>query len=363
MKLRIICLICCFSLLLSGCRTASAVRNVLEGSSSSEASSQGREIPLSSSLSDAEAGDTPTIPEAIIDNAPLGCGFAVVRMPERYPELPKPTREFDLSAQFGGAQLDTVVIIPFIDGMELNISLSESDTVLHSFRAELGECYLLKTFLSEGIPAVYVSANYEDDHWIWYSSYDGYGEMEVEYVMSSIYGMGGDFEDGSFYYSPYVWAIAVAPSVIDKLTGNWEEYLWETVAYAISLVEDRSAYNEAGFITLHEDIVNSYIESLYPNATGWPPVNDDFADYFLYDSATSSYTIGYMDFGNTVIWEIIEYISNELDDGGNVWVGVTDIDSGSYEAYDIVFAAKSPMDENDIIPFMATGIGILEAVG
>ena len=358
MKKLFICLLCSFALLLCGC--SSEKQNAPSASQASAPQSTGQDQKPSLSPKDSAVLTNETVLKSIADNAPQNSLLAILSNSEseNYRALPEPARKMNVMSFFHGLQGDTILFTPLQSDVQIlieevtynsNLHWFYVNQTLYDFVSQEGECYSLRTFLSEGIPQIRITAVLNDEQQSWYCSYDGVGDRDISYLSL----LSDEFP--SFEYdAPYVVPFSAAAAVSDILFGYYA--FWETIAYSATLVDD--TYSSP--IVLSEESFFQYVEAIYPGQTFWPNLINEIS----YDSVENTYSFEPYSHEPIATWEFSFLEENDDGNGGSVWIYVfcPNIDEFPV-AYEIVWYRSKDREINNPFAFFISEIIPHDAVG
>ena len=328
MRGKVLCFVCCLAILFSGCTATNIPDLATEESLMSELpSSQAGGLHLPPIIGNAEANsgkvnpDNPDVSAAInsiMRNAPEMSVFAIIANPESevYNSLGKPELAYSTIKSLPGSSPETVFITTFendvqivIEHVEYNQFTNDFDVLngLYYFNAEAGKHYELTAHMPEDMPQVRVTALWGGREASWYCS--GIGEHEEVYYFS-FYDMEEFAEENQ---EDYIWTMSGAAAVSYVLHGDYA--FWESVAQTVSLLlNDGKAY-----VTLSSEELHHYVEALNFGYTAWPELIEEI----VYNEATDTYNIEYLNYYPELNWEIWDYGDNADGSGFVVLVAVT----------------------------------------
>lgn len=342
---------------MSGCATTGGLPDAVHDGGKSE--STGASEPAKSEPPE-PASHSPAI-EGIIAEAPEDCIFAIVKLPDgsSFDTFGEPTLTMDMSGYYPGLPCETVLLVPIVDGISIDVERFElheilewqvSNELLYHFDGNTGEFYSLNTFMTEGLPTMSVTASIAGKESVWNCATDSMLGQEIRYLGSPL-----PPEEEIFFSAPYVVQLSGAAATCRMVFGD--DGFRETVAYGIAQTETYAPYtvddNGYRFITLNWDRFASYVETLFPGMTAWPPWDGPNAErFFSYNEASETYEIRYFDITEIASWSAPGFKEDEDRKGGTITVMVSAPGfSASEQAYEVVWREKKLRGENDPIAF------------
>jgi len=304
--------------------------------------------------------------DRITENAPAMSILAVLSdsESENFKSFGEP--EMKLEVQPDSMQMDTNTIIftPLQEDVRITIeeveyrpslSLSWLDVkkTHYDFMAEMGKTYELTVNLAETIPYFRVSAQWGGRKLSWNCQYDGSGERDVTYLSFS------NMEEPMFGYElSYIVDLSGAAAVSYALFE--EDEFWESVLYAITLVESTGSAP----IILSEERFYQYVEAIHPGATMWPSFPESIDSIITYSEREKTYMLEPYDNEPIGTWELNFLEQNYYGDGGSAYIYVTRGNISEYpDAYEVVWARNKNRGIDDPFAFCIVDIIYLEPVG
>lgn len=346
MKKRLLITILCLCLLLCGCSILERLEGMRGKDESSEDSSgapaqkeqsgsSGKMKPSFGSFGQKNPQESPDggVIAEILGGAGEGDLFAVVQNPSSrfYRPLEQESfRQIDLPDLSFGLGQERVFLVLLAE--EARISVESVDYLsafqhfemtgtLAAVEGKRGDVFAMDTYLAEVIPNVRVAAvpSREIALGLWYSTYDGSGEVEIQYISED------DLLQPLDEYSVIasLSAAAAIQAAVDRQTPDPPEHItpeelmwtpiqyWYTVSAALTLIQDK----ELGMFgwpsaQLPCSVVHACGEALFPELAH-PELDTTFFSWPDPDP-TSGRNYGSelctmlpFDYGNTVSWEVL----------------------------------------------------------
>ena len=369
MKIKIICFICCISLMLNGCGISKIAENLgnkqddLAGAFSDIKIAENKPPespapaktaqPINESASSAE-NQPLKLPSAIGSSNASQSSFengdklALVladASSEEFQRYAQEATRYDFHSFWGNKPdaLDEIIIVAQMD-MAISFesvyfepsSFFKGENLMGTFLKE-GESIIFEAYLTESIPDFRIFAFAGGDmKSYWYNSYYGPGEHSRYYMVA------GSVSGDVISYNSSLVNMAGAMATVSAMVEGFDAYIWESIRYALTL--DMDLYDDEN-IVIAKSIIEFYKQAInpydYPDA--FPELYDN--DYFYTPhSHSETYVMAPLLFGDIASWKCVGIDKNIDGNGYSVFIDVYSPDwdgEYSYSHYEVVFENNS----------------------
>ena len=381
----LLCLLCCASLLLSGCVGVATgfIKDALSGGSSdtekplptisittSEPAQTVSPSPSDVGRPATEAPQTSAL-DTIRENAAPRSLLAL--LPDENSDIYQSIGTLDYSITSPatkkrpkGSSLETLILVPLKDDVHVLVeeltynpylNWNETTKTIYDFNMYAGDCCSLELYMTQDTSLLRITAENNGVIAIWDCTYDAIGGESVIYL--------GEEKPSapSFKHdSPYIRGMSAAIATLTRLQSINEnnDIFWASVAYSIAQTSDPELYDmNGGAISVPNERFLSYIETLFPRQTRWP----DLIDEIVYDLESDSYIVNYFDFGDIAFGDVVSVKPDAKGNGGSVMVNVYYPDEGHLPAYyEVKWTLKKNRYADDPLAYQITEVKRLEGL-